>query len=154
MRKFLILSMIAAWGFDAGDLWAHSHKQKGLEIVHPRCFATSDPSAKSTAVYMLIKNRTKKRDRLIGATSASVQKIELREPAHPAPGAGTRIVAGVAMKAGQDVALKRTGPHLVLTGLAKPLAPYDSFLMTLTFERAGKIEIEVVVEEGPEPSTQ
>ena len=56
--------------------------------------------------------------------------------------------------AGQDVALKRTGPHLVLTGLAKPLAPYDSFLMTLIFERAGEIEVEIAVEEGAGPATQ
>jgi periplasmic copper chaperone A len=153
MGKYLIAAVVAAWCSQAGDLWAHSHKQKGLEIVHPWCSATSDPSIKSTAVYMLIKNRTRKLDRLIGATSTSAQKIELREPAKAAPGAETRIVASVAVKAGQEVALKRTGPHLVLSGLAKPLAPYDSFLMTLIFQRAGKIEIEVVVEEA-EPAKQ
>lgn len=148
MRKVLILAAVAASFLQPGGVLAHSHKQKGLEIVHPWCFATGDPSVKTNAVYMLIKNLTKRPDRLIDATSTSAQKIEIREPIKAAPGAETRAVSGVAIKGGQEVALKRTGPHLLLSGLAKPLGPYDSFLMTLVFERAGEIEIEVVVEEA------
>ena len=145
MRTLLILAVIAACCL--GDARAHSHKQKGLEIVHPWCFATSDPPAQSTAVYMLIKNRTKRPDRLIGATSPSARQVELRAPA-AGPGGDTRAVRSVALKGRQEVALKRGGAHFVLSGLAKPLAAYDSFLMTLTFRRAGKIEIEVMVEEA------
>jgi periplasmic copper chaperone A len=145
MRKCLVLAVVLAWCCHAGNAWAHSHRQKGLEIVHPWCFATGDPAAKTTAVYMLIKNRTKRPDRLIGATAPGAQAVELREPA--SSGEGTRALRGVALKAKGEVALRRNGPHLILSGLA-PLAPYDSFPMTLIFERAGRIEIEVVVEEA------
>ena len=47
-----------------------------------------------------------------------------------------------------EVNLKRGGPHILLTGVKKQLGPYDSFLMTLTFARAGKVEVEVMVEEA------
>jgi copper(I)-binding protein len=153
MRKCLVLALAAAWCFHAGDASAHSHKQKGLEIVHPWCFATGDAAAKTAAVYMLIKNRTKRSDRLIGATSPSAQSVELRGPAASSAGS-TWPAAGVALKGRHEVALKRDGPHFVLSGLAAPLAPYDSFPMTLIFKRAGKIEIEVVVEEAVEPAKQ
>jgi hypothetical protein len=86
MRKCLVLALAAAWCFHAGDASAHSHKQKGLEIVHPWCFATGDAAAKTAAVYMLIKNRTKRSDRLIGATSPSAQSVELRGPAASSAG--------------------------------------------------------------------
>jgi periplasmic copper chaperone A len=153
MRKCLALAVVAAWCCHVGGASAHSHKQKGLEIVHPWCFASGDTAAKTAAVYMLIKNRTKRPDRLIGATSPSAQSVELRRPA-ASPGGGIRAATGVALKGRHEVALKRDGPHLVVSGLAAPLAPYDSFPMTLIFQRAGKIEIEVVVEEAVEPTTQ
>jgi copper(I)-binding protein len=138
---------VAASCLQSGYALAHSHKQKGLEIVHPWCFETADASVKTNAVYMLIKNLTKRADRLIGASSTRARKIEIRESTGEAT-APTRAISGVTIKGGQEAALKRAGPYLLLSGLAKPLGPYDSFLMTLVFERAGKIEVEVVVEEA------
>lgn len=32
--------------------------------------------------------------------------------------------------------------------MKKQLSPYDSFLMTLVFEKAGKVHVEVMVEEA------
>ena len=32
--------------------------------------------------------------------------------------------------------------------MKRELGPYDSFVMTLTFARAGKVEVEVMVEEA------
>jgi copper(I)-binding protein len=146
MRKSLVLLAVVAACCHAPDARAHSHRLKGFEIVHPWCFATTDPATKTAAVYMLIKNLTKRPDRLIGATSPNAQLVELREPAS----SGTRPVAGVALKGRREVALKRDGPHLILSGLAEPLVANISFPMTLMFKRAGKIEIEVVVEAAKE----
>jgi periplasmic copper chaperone A len=147
MRKWLMIAAAAVWCCHAADVGAHSHRQKGFEIVHPWCFATVDAAATTTAVYMLIKNRGRRPDRLIGATSPNARTIELRAPA-ASSGDGTRVVAAVALPRGREVALKRNGPHLVLSGLDKPLSPYESFPMTLIFKRAGKIDIEVLVEEA------
>lgn len=115
----------------AAGAQAHSYKQKTLEIVHPWCWETSEPSA---AVYMVIHALAKRGDKLT-AVSTPIGKAELRPtPALDVPG-------------GKELALKKGAAHIEVSGLTKPLAPYDSFLMTLTFARAGKIEVEVMVEE-------
>ena len=36
----------------------------------------------------------------------------------------------------------------MLSGLRKPLRPYDSFDLTLVFEKAGAVRVEVMVEEN------
>lgn len=124
----------------AGGTQAHSYKQKTLEIVHPWCWETSDASL---SVYMVIRALTKRGDRLVSATT-NIGKAELREPVPPEQ---SRPAAALEVKSGKELTLKRGDAHILVTGVTKPLAAYDSFLLTLTFARAGKIEVEVMVEE-------
>ena len=73
-------------------------------------------------------------------------KAELRRPAlRPAEGCASRSVA---VGSRGEVEPEADGPHILLSGMKKQLSPYDSFLMTLRFERAGKVEVEVMVEEA------
>jgi copper(I)-binding protein len=124
---------------------AHSHKFKKLEIVHPWCIETND-TAKPVAVYMTIRNADGRPDGLLSATTSMAAKAELRE-AGAAPAEG-HVIGSVAVGGRGEVDLKRTGPHILLSGMKKQLNPYDSFLLTLRFERAGKVEVEVMVEEA------
>lgn len=62
--------------------------------------------------------------------------------------AGNTPATSFDAKAGEELILKRDGPHILLTGVKRQLSPYDAFVMTLTFERAGKVEVEVAVEEA------
>ncbi|MFL6946873.1 MAG: copper chaperone PCu(A)C [Xanthobacteraceae bacterium] len=139
------LALLIASAWTAGAL-AHSHKIKGFEIVHPWCFEITDPAVSTAAVYMIIKNQDRRPDRLIGATSAAAQTIELRTPV--GDGTHTRKASGLDVKGGQELILRSSGPHLLLSGLARKPAAYESFAMTLIFERAGRIEVEVMVEEA------
>ncbi len=123
---------------------AHSHKFKQLEIVHPWCIETSD-GAKPVIVSMTIKNAGRP-DRLLSATTAMAAKAELRQGGTPE--ADGPPIRSVAIGAHAEINLKRAGPHIVLTGMKKPLGPYESFFMTLALERAGKVEVEVMVEEA------
>jgi copper(I)-binding protein len=64
-------------------------------------------------------------------------------------------LAAILIGSGKDVDLKRDGPHLELTGFKKPLDAYESFAMTLVFEKAGSVVVEVMVEEAEaEPKPQ
>lgn len=125
---------------------AHSHKFKKLEIVHPWCIETND-TAKPVAIYMTIRNAGGRSDKLLRATTSMAAKAELRE-AGSAPEAEGNVVSGVAIGGHGEVNLKRAGTYILLTGMKKQLSPYDSFFMTLAFERAGKVEVEVMVEEA------
>src|SRR5437588_8356878 len=140
------LTLAAAAMLLATAAQAHSHKFKKLEIVHPWCIETSD-AAKPVAIYMTIRNAGGRPDKLLSATTSMATKAELRE-AGAEPQTDGKVVASVAVGARGEVNLKRAGPHILLSGMKKQLSPYDSFFMTLAFERAGKVEVEVMVEEA------
>ena len=145
MRIVRTLALAAAAMLVATAAQAHSHKFKKLEIVHPWCIETND-TAKPVAVFMTIRNAGGRPDKLLSATTSIAARAELRE-AGAAPAEG-HAIDSVAVGSRGEVDLKRTGPHILLSGMKKPLNPYDSFLMTLRFERAGKVEVEVMVEEA------
>lgn len=145
MTNLRTLAITAAAMLIATGAQAHSHKFKQLEIVHPWCIETSD-AAKPVVVSMTIKNAGKRPDRLLSASTAVAAKAELREGGTPE--AEGPVIRAVPVGGHGEVNLKRGGPHIVLSGMKKALSPYDSFFMTLRFERAGKVEVEVVVEES------
>ena len=119
---------------------AHSHKFKKLEILHPWCIETKD-TADPVAVFMTIKNSGRP-DRLLRATTSIAAKAELRAFGND------KAVSSVGLATRSTTDLKRGGPHIRLIDVKKQLSPHDSFSMTLTFERAGKVEVEVMVEEA------
>ena len=135
--KTLVLAAAAL--FVATAALAHSHKLKNLEIVHPWCIETND-TANPVSVFMTIKNSGRP-DKLLRATASIAGKSELRVADDKAVSS-----VGVATRGATD--LKRDGPHIQLLDVRKQLSPYDSFLMTLVFERAGKVEVEVMVEKA------
>ncbi len=139
------LALAAAMMFAASAAHAHSHKLKNLEIVHPWCIETED-TAKPVVVSMTIRNAGAKPDRLLRASASSAAKTELRAGVPPDGEGG--VIASIPVDGRGEVNLKRGGPHVLLTGVKKPLGAHDSFLMTLTFARAGKVEVEVMVEEA------
>lgn len=136
--------IVAAMTLLAATAHAHSQKFKTLEIGHPWCIETED-TAKPVVVSMTIRNTGAKPDRLLHASTSSAAKTELR--AGVAPDAEGDVIASVPVTGHGEVNLKRGGPHVLLSGLKKPLDARDSFLMTLTFQRAGMVEVEVMVEE-------
>ena len=139
MTRFAILLLAAlVWPTQA---LAHSHKKKGLEIIHPWTRAMDDKSQTTVLVSMTIKNSGAS-DRLLGASSPLAAAAEIRELGND------QALPSVAVGAGKRVELKRKGPHLLLTGFKKPLDAYESFAMTLVFEKAGNVVIEVMVEEA------
>ncbi len=120
---------------------AHDHGAKGIEVVHAWTPAMSDADAKSTAVYMTIKNRSDMGDRLIGARARVASKVEIHES-----GKGSNSVAAVAIDAGKDLELSSTGYYLLLTGVNSRLQVHDRFKIALEFERAGRVVVDVIVE--------
>ena len=58
------------------------------------------------------------------------------------------VVAALRVPAGGELVLSANGPRLLLSGFKKRLNAYDSFKITLVFEKAGRMEVEVMVEEA------
>ena len=108
----------------------------------------SGASAKSGAAFMVIENTTAADDRLLGAASDVAAKVELHTHREDAAGVMQMIQVseGFAIPAQDTHVLARGGDHVMLMGLNGPLAQGDSFKLTLTFEKAGEITIDVPVD--------
>lgn len=67
-----------------------------------------------------------------------------------------RLVKAIDAKAGAPAVLEPGGLHIMLIGLKQPLKEGEKFPLTLTFEKAGSVSVEVAVESvgagTPEPS--
>jgi periplasmic copper chaperone A len=133
----LMAAMLALGFADAAS--AHGYKRKNIEIVHPWTADKPQPGGRDAIVSMDIKNAGASADRLVGATSAIAERVEL------ATGSAAKAIE-VAPRGRVDLTAKTQ--HLRLVGLKKRLTAYDTLPVTLVFERAGRIRIDVLVEES------
>src|SRR5262245_55931900 len=109
-----LLVVLAAAALTAPAV-AHSHKTKGLEIVHPWTRA-SPTQATTVRVFMTIRNGSGRPDRLVSAATSRADRVELHDA-----GKGAAVFA---VAKGKDLALHGDGPSLVLTGVKAPFVAY------------------------------
>ena len=85
-------------------------------------------------------------DRLVAASGDVAERIELHTHTMDGNIMKMRRVDAVEVPANGSVALQPGGFHIMLIGLKKPLQEGGSFPLTLTFEKAGTVDVEVAVE--------
>ncbi|MBS9719129.1 copper chaperone PCu(A)C [Tianweitania sp. BSSL-BM11] len=127
---------------------AHEYKAGSLEIGHPWSRATP-PGAKVAAGYLSIKNTGDTADRLVSVTSAISDKGEIHQMSVDSnTGVMTMrpVDGGVEIPAGETVTLEPGGYHLMFVGLKQPAKKGEGFEGTLTFEKAGSVEVKYAVE--------
>jgi len=127
---------------------AHSHKKKSIEIVHPWTPAMVEPRIVNIAVYMKLKNGGRSAERLLSATTPLADNVELIELKKHGSVMLPTAASGLTIPAGGSLELSASGPRLLLSGFKKTLQAYDSFELTLVFEKAGRVVVEVAVEEA------
>jgi len=84
--------------------------------------------------------------RLVGASSPAAPAVEVHEMSMENDVMKMRPVAGIDLPAGQMVALKPGGYHIMLMGLTAPLHAGASVPLTLSFEAADGTREEVQIE--------
>lgn len=141
MRKLIgaLLLMLMA-----GTAAAHDTKLGDLVIGQP--WARATPGAATTGVvYLKIENGGPQDDRLVAASTPTAGKAGLHVHAMDNGVAAMREVEAIDLAAHATVELKPGGLHIMLMDLKQPLREHDGFPLTLTFERAGSVEVEVQV---------
>jgi periplasmic copper chaperone A len=119
-----------------------------LAIENARAPAVTDTRTVNLPVYMTIRNRGDKDERLLAATTPYADRVELIELRNEI-GINLPMAAEVLLVApATSLDLNPLGPRLLLSGLKTPLKVADRFPITLVFEPSGPIEIEVLVEAG------
>jgi periplasmic copper chaperone A len=129
----------------AGSSAAHEYQLKTLTIDHPFARATP-PGANSGGAFFSVDNAGTKPDRLVRAASPVAGTVELHQMAMEGGVMRMRAVGALEVQPGGKLELKPGGYHLMLSDLKQPLRAGDAFPLTLTFERAGAIEVSVQVE--------
>lgn len=104
------------------------------------------PGAYTGAVYMTLYNKSGRADRLTGASSDVADKLQIHEMAVVNGIMQMRELSnGLPISAGGSVVLEPGTYHVMLIGLKTPLTAGESFPLTLTFEKAGKVSVTVPV---------
>lgn len=133
---------------------AASASAQSIAIQQPWARETS-ASAPNGAVYMSITNSGERADRLTGATGDIAQRIELHSHTMDEEGVmRMRHVDVIEVPAGGATALAPGGLHIMLMGLDEPLEEGTSFPLTLSFEGAGDLPVEVTVTDITGPSME
>lgn len=116
--------------------------------VHDAYARSAGPAAKTGAAFMEIRNTGESDDRLVGVQSEAAAKVELHT--HEAGENGVMrmrpVEDGFAVPAGGTHRLARGGDHIMFMGLTGPFEQGATVSLTLIFEQAGEIALEVPVD--------
>lgn len=141
-RFFLMLG--TAFLLAAAAAFAHDYTLGSLRIDHPWARASAGP-ARNGAAFFTVENSGEV-DRLVAVSSDISQRVELHTHRMEGNVMQMRPVEAIEVPAHGTATLQPGGFHVMLIGLAQPLKEGDRFPLTLTFERAGTVTVEVKVE--------
>ncbi len=144
MNKLLAAAL--AFTVLTGMAHAHDFTVGELAIHHPWAKATL-PNQPVGGGFMEITNNGSEADRLVSGAADFAGEVQIHEMSMDNGVMKMRQLAdGIEIAPGQTVKLEPGGLHIMLMGLTQPLVEGERFPMTLTFEKAGTIEVEIAVE--------
>jgi periplasmic copper chaperone A len=130
---------------------AHDYTVGNLQIMHPYAVPSAFAAQSGAAYIRAINNKGDFADQLLSATSPIAQTIELHTMKMDGDIMRMREINALLLPPKSEVTLRHddrgaNGYHLMLMKLAKPLNVGDRFPLTLKFEKAGTVEVMVVVQ--------
>ncbi|MEP4545721.1 MAG: copper chaperone PCu(A)C [Saccharospirillum sp.] len=147
MRTIQVTVALATLMFSVLTL-AHDYSLGTLSIDHPWARATA-PGAPVGGGFMSIRNTGDEPDRLIGAATDFATEVQIHESSM-ADGMMRmqHLPNGVSVPEGGHLVLRPGSYHLMFIGLQRRLVEGERETVTLEFEQAGDIEVELTIE-GP-----
>lgn len=143
MRKVLTIALSLL--ILTGPAWGEPLKLGAIEIDAPFSRATL-PKAPTGGAYFTVINTGTTDDRLVSATSPVAGEVQMHEMKIENSVASMReLPDGIVIPAGATVVLTPSGTHLMLTHLTHPLVQGGSLPLTLNFEQAGSITLDVPI---------
>jgi hypothetical protein len=151
--KIIATAIVASSMFVAMPVIADSHGKK-MQMQHGETVMLGDltlsgaftrampDGAKAAGGFVTIANGGKESDRLVSASSANADMVQLHE---------MKIIddimkmqemkEGIIIPAGETVTLKPGGLHVMFMKITKPFVMGEMVPVTLTFEKAGSVDI-------------
>lgn len=122
---------------------AAAHHDHRIEVQDP--WARAALKGRTGAAYMTLVNPTDTPDRLLKAASDVAETVELHAHLHEGGVMRMRPVQAIEVHPGEPAMLAPGGLHVMLIGLKRDLRQGETIRLTLTFEMAGEITVEVPV---------
>lgn len=151
LRALVVASTVAAGALTT----AHGHhtpehdaQQAAPAVVVQQPFASPTmPGATVGAAYMQVTNSGRSQVVLVSATSPVSEKVEFHSMTMDGNIMRMReITGGIPIPPGGSIRFVPGGTHIMLVGLRQRLAPGSSIPLTLTFNGAPQIVIQVPVQ--------
>ncbi|MFP4004365.1 MAG: copper chaperone PCu(A)C [Alphaproteobacteria bacterium] len=102
-------------------------------------------NVQNSAAYFTVENKTGEADRLTAASTSVAARAELHTHITEDGVMQMRKLSHVEIPAGQNVRFKPGGLHVMLLDLKQPLKAGERVPLTLTFEKAGEVTVELPV---------
>jgi copper(I)-binding protein len=103
--------------------------------------------------FMKLDNQGVAADRLVGGRAPVCERVEMHTMRLDGNVMRMRQLDAIELPAGKTVELKSSGLHLMFVGLKAPLKAGEKFPLTLRFEKAGEVTVQVLIE-GPASPAQ
>lgn len=109
------------------------------------------PSAKLGAGYLTVVS-SGAADRLVGAASPAAARVEMHVTLRDGEVMRMREVKAFDLPAKGRLELKPAGAHLMFVDLKRPFKQGDKVPVTLKFEKAGEVKVDLLVGRQPAPA--
>jgi copper(I)-binding protein len=125
---------------------------EGIMVNDPYARVSAKMSS-SGAAFMVIENHTGQADHLVSARSDISEKVELHTHKEDSNGVMRmlHVEEGFELPEGGVIEMKRGGHHVMFLGLKEPLQDGDTVHVTLTFEKAGDVAVDIPVDLNRKP---
>ncbi|MGH6906027.1 MAG: copper chaperone PCu(A)C [Geminicoccaceae bacterium] len=117
----------------------------GEVAIHDAWARASLGQMRSGAAYLTLEVTGDRVERLIAVASPIAEKATLHTHVMDGDVARMRPVAAIEIAPGAPTVLEPGGLHIMLTGLERRLVEGETFPLSLTFESAGTVAIEVPI---------
>ncbi len=119
-------------------------QQTGVQVVAPWTRAAGQGG--TGAGFLTLRNAGTAPDRLVSARAEIARTVELHTHTNDNGVMRMRPVPGIDVPAGGEVLLRPGGFHIMLIGLTAPLRLGTTVPVTLVFERAGEVRVDLPVQ--------
>jgi copper(I)-binding protein len=144
-RRALLAVLLVGAALGGPHAAAHGYGVGDLQVRHPWTRATP-AGATVAAGYLEIRNSGQQADRVVGASTPAAERVEFHVQVQEGDVLKMREVKDFGVPARQRLTLRPGGSHLMLVGLKQPLVKGARVPLTLRFERAGELQIELEVQ--------
>jgi copper(I)-binding protein len=142
-RRFILGAALAA-SFASPSL-AQSYELGSLRIGHPWARATV---AANGGAFLSVENTGAAPDRLLRASTDVATTVQLHTHIKDGDIMRMREVDSVELPAGKKIVFEPGSYHIMLLGLKKKLVEGERFPLTLEFEKAGRITVDIAIDKA------